>query len=343
MLVTTVGAYSANSYITLEEAEEILSNLGMKTEAWRSLTIDFSKIIGTTAGPFSIIPGVNDTLLLSVVDGDEEDQIVTFIGGGENYDEAVILTATQACVIINNQTTNITATPTTDNKIKLSVVTPTCTLYIKSVHKSVNYTFGLAYGDYSDIVPYKKEYMLKVAAMLIGMLPLAGRRIYQQQMLDFPRTTVVDYNTIPPEVKEAQALIACLVVQPNLDRQTDISDSFYIPIGMQNTTVTSVKVAGIMDVKTENSSSADISITSRTLLESIADVFMLPVYMRLKPFLTQVGGVGALIAPSDYQELLLPPVEEIDLSELDLEIDLDGGDFTPLEVGVELDPGNFTP
>jgi hypothetical protein len=184
-------------------------------------------------------------------------------------------------------------------------------------------------GYYPDIVSYKKEYMLKVAAMLMGMLPLSGRRIYQQQTLDFPRTSVVDYNIIPPEVKEAQALIACLVVQPNLDKQTDISDSFYIPIGMQNTVVDSVQVAGIMTVKSSASTSVDVNITSRTLLESVSGVFMLPVYMRLKPYLTQIGRVGALIAPEDYQELLLPPVEEIDLSELDLEIDLDGGDFTP--------------
>ena len=330
MLVTTVGAYSANSYITLEEAEEILSNLGMRTDAWLTLTAGaYTRTTGTVTGPFVIIPGVSDTLLLSVVEGDEEDQTVTFTGGGDEGLDSVSLTAIQVCTVINAQTEGISATVTSNNRVILSVVTPSCTLYVKNVQKSLNSTLGLATGTYPDIVSYKKEYMLKVAAMLMGMLPLAGRRIYQQQTLDFPRTTVVDYNTIPPEVKEAQALIACLVVQPNLDRQTDISDSFYIPIGMQNTTVTSVKVAGIMDVKTENSSSADISITSRTLLESIADVFMLPVYMRLKPFLTQVGGVGALIAPADYQELLLPPVEEIDLSELDLEIDLDGGDFTP--------------
>jgi hypothetical protein len=202
-------------------------------------------------------------------------------------------------------------------------------LYIKNVQKSLHSTFGLALGYYPDIVSYKKEYMLKVAAMLMGMLPLSGRRIYQQQTLDFPRTSVVNYNVIPPEVKEAQALIACLVVQPNLDKQTDISDSFYIPIGMQNTVVSSVKVAGIMDVKSEASTSVDVNITNRTLMEAVAGVFLLPIYMRLKPFLTQIGRVGALIAPEDYQELLLPPVDETDLSDLDPEIDLDGGDFTP--------------
>jgi hypothetical protein len=330
MLITTVGAYSSNSYITLEEAEEILSNLGMRTDAWLALTADSAcRTTGTVAGPFIIIPGVNDSLLFSIVEGDEDDQLVTFVGGGESEDESVTLTATQVCVIINAQTEGFTATPTIDNKIKLSVVTPSCTLYIKDVQKSLNSTFGFVSGYYPDIVSYKKEYMLKVAAMLMGMLPLSGRRIYQQQTLDFPRTSVVDYNIIPPEVKEAQALIACLVVQPNLDKQTDISDSFYIPIGMQNTVVDSVQVAGIMTVKSSASTSVDVNITSRTLLESVSGVFMLPVYMRLKPYLTQIGRVGALIAPEDYQELLLPPVEEIDLSELDLEIDLDGGDFTP--------------
>ena len=330
MLITTVGAYSSNSYITLEEAEEILSNLGMRTDAWLALTADSTyRVTGTVAGPFIIIPGINDTLLLSIVEDDEDDQTVTFTGGGDEQDESVTLTATQVCVIINDQTEGITATPTVDNKIKLSVVTPFCTLYIKNVQKSLNSTLGLVIGSYPDLISYKKEYMLKVAAMLIGMLPLSGRRIYQQQTLDFPRTSVVDYNVIPPKVKEAQALIACLVVQPNLDKQTDISDSFYIPTGMQNSVVNSVQVAGIMTVKSEASTNVDVNITSRTLLESVSGVFMLPVYMRLKPFLTQIGRVGALIAPDDYQELLLPPVDETDLSALDPEIDLDGGDFTP--------------
>ena len=44
-----------------------------------------------------------------------------------------------------------------------------------------------------------------------------------------------------------------------------------------------------------------------------ADVFMLPVYMRLKPFLTQVGGVGALICSRGLLRILLISMEETDL------------------------------
>lgn len=332
MLITTVGAYSSNSYISLEEAEEILSNLNIRTDAWISLSSQVGyRVTGSIAGPFVITPGINDRLLFSIIDGGDSEEtikLITFTGGGDNGDEPISLTATQVCVIINNETSDITAVPTFDNKIELNVTNPSDILHINSVSKSLNATFGFVVGIYPDVVSYKKEYMLKVAAMLIGMLPLAGRRIYQQQTLDFPRTTVLDYNSIPPEVREAQALIACLVVQPNLDKQTDISDSFYIPVGLQNTTVTSVKVAGIMDVKSEASTSSDTNITTRTLLESVTNVFMLPIYMRLKPYLTQIGGVGVLISPADYQELLLPPVEDTDLSELDLEIDLDGGGFS---------------
>jgi hypothetical protein len=328
MLLTTVGAYSSNSYITLEEAEETLATLDMRTDAWIALTASQEhRITGTVSGPFIITPGINDTLLISIVEGDEDDQTIFFEGGGEAHTEPVTLTVTQVCVIINDQTSDITATPE-DNKIKLSGVNPVCTLYIKSVAKSLCSTFGLAVGEYPDTVSYQKEYMLKIAAQLIGMMPLTGRRVYTNQTLDFPRNIQLDVAIIPHEVEEAQALLACLVVQPNLDRQVTQSESLYSPTGLQNLVVKEVKVAGIMDVKASETASADITVSTRSLLESFSDVFLLPVYMRMKPFLTQISG-GSLVSPDDYSLLLLPAVEETDLSELDPEIDIDGGDFTP--------------
>ena len=92
MLVTTVGAYSANSYITLEEAEEILSNLGMRTDAWLTLTAGaYTRTTGTVTGPFVIIPGVSDTLLLSVVEGDEEDHLHQRYAEGEDKSRTLSL------------------------------------------------------------------------------------------------------------------------------------------------------------------------------------------------------------------------------------------------------------
>ena len=61
MLITTVGAYSSNSYISLEEAEEILSNLNIRTDAWISLSSQVGyRVTGSIAGPFVITPGIND-------------------------------------------------------------------------------------------------------------------------------------------------------------------------------------------------------------------------------------------------------------------------------------------
>jgi hypothetical protein len=297
MLVTTAGYKYSNSYITLEEAESILTNTGMKTEAWQLLSSGRTdRVTGAVAGPYILLPGVNDTLLLSLSEDSADDKTVIFPGSGDAFTDPITMTATQVCVEINKQISEITATPTSLGSIKLSIADPTGTLYIKTVDQAAYSTFGLIIDSYPDTVSSRKEYILEIAAQLIGLMPISGSRVYEKQGLDFPRDSQLDVTIIPDEVKEAQALLACLVVQPNLDLQPGFSNNLYIPSGAQNLAVTDVKVAGIMDVKATNSTAIDTTTITRSLLESLAGVFLLPVYTRMKPFLTQIRG-GTLASP----------------------------------------------
>ena len=359
MLITTAGAYSSNSFVTLAEAESILSFLGLQTEAWNALTAQAGiKTQGSVAGPFSITPGIRDSLKLSLVDGDDEDQTITFSGDPE------ILSASALCIAVNSQLQGITFVPTAAGKITIEVTEPTDTLYIKAIDKSLYSILGIIPGTYANTVDSRKEFMLQLAAQLVGMLPLSGRKIFQRQALAFPRVSwstrdnysdtsryigygdymnpyildpysgynITEISTIPNEVKESQAILACLVVQPMLDKQPSMSSDLYLPEGLQNSVVNSVNVAGIMQVKTQiaaSSSNATANSSLINILASMTNVFCMPVYLRMKQYLTQIGG-GILRSPQDDAFVLLPPVDpELDwLSIEDLATFIDGGSIS---------------
>ena len=342
-LITTVGAQSSNSFVTLDEAEYIIQTLGMQTDAWKSLSASQGvRITGSNVAPFSIIPGINDTMVLSLVGATSGNQTINFTG------DALILTAPQFCIAVNQQLTGITFIPTADNRISIELTDPSKTLYINPVDRSLYSTLGIPTGGYTDSVTAKKEYMLQMAAQVVGLLPLAGRKIYKRQALSFPRLKfcIYDYtrgddyydyewgyaildlewdypyigydpaeiSTIPQQVKEAQAILAPLVVQPTLEKQTTLSSLFYLPPGMQNAVVNDVEVAGIMTVKmTEITSPSAITTgtTNVNVLSTMGNVFCMPVYMRMKPWLTQVKG-GSLRPPLEDLYTLLPAVEPQD-------------------------------
>ena len=143
---------------------------------------------------------------------------------------------------------------------------------------------------------------------------------------------ITEISTIPNEVKESQAILACLVVQPMLDKQPSMSSDLYLPEGLQNSVVNSVNVAGIMQVKTQvaaSSSNATANSSLINILASMTNVFCMPVYLRMKQYLTQIGG-GILRSPQDDAFVLLPPVDpELDwLSIEDLATFIDGGSIS---------------
>lgn len=341
-LITTVGAQSSNSFIQLDEAEFILRTLGLQTDAWLSLTASQSNVVSSkVAGPFTITPGINDNMSFSLA-SNATPQNVTFSGDPQ------VLTTTQFCIAVNAHLHGITFIPNPSGTIDIELTGSTDTLNIISSDRSLYSTVGLAPGSYSNSVIQKKEYMLQLAAQVVGLLPLSGRRIYKRQALCFPRLKfcIYDYthgdeyydyewgyavldldwdypyigydpdeiSTIPQQVKEAQAILACLVVQPSLEKQTTLSSLFYQPPGVQNAIVNDVEVAGIMTVKTTEISSPSAITTGTTnvnVLSTMGNVFCMPVYMRMKPWLTQVKG-GSLRPPLEDHFGLLPPREAVE-------------------------------
>lgn len=166
-------------------------------------------------------------------------------------------------------------------------------------------------GD-PEIADGIKEYLLKVATQLIGYFPLAGHRVYLNQSLDFPRSIQTEVNIIPPPVMEAEALLACLVVLPNFLKQPSLSDTLALPTSLQNLAVNKVNVAGIMTVNAGAASSSSVSgsgnVSSATgVVDKWANLFVMPVYMRMKPFLSQIRG-GSLQSPCKDVRNLLPEI-----------------------------------
>ena len=309
-LITTPGGSSADSYITVEEAELILANTGMVTDSWSELSDNQGlRCTGSISGPFVPLTGISDTLSFTL--GEGEDQEITIASSLDDDDNPIPLTSTQVCVALNAQVSGFTFTSTADSRIVITTTVATDTLYINPVDTSAYAIFGFVAGTYEDHVNYSKEYLLKVSAQLIGFMPIRGERVYEYQALDFPRTVQRDTEMIPVPVKEAQAILASLVVLPNLMEQTSMSDEALLPTSLQNAVVDKVKVAGIMDVSTSSttSSSTSSSSVSTNMMSLMTRSFVLPVYLRMKPYISQIRG-GALISPEDFVYPLLDEVVE---------------------------------
>ena len=320
MLVLDPASTTSNSYINLEEAEEIILNSGLITPLWNSLNSGRGlRITGTIVGPFLPVSGISDKLSFKIGDGNS--QVITFSSS------TTPITTTNICIFINSNVSGITASPTVDDKIKLVLTDVEESLIVETISRSANDIFGFIPGTYVDTIPTQKEYLLRLSAQLIGQLPLYGMRVCKNQALDFPRQPLpssrytLDYEsldrttapenllTIPDEVKEAQALLACLVVLPNFAQQVQMSEDLSLPTALQNAIVNEVQVANVINVKTSAASStAGTDYTGTTnKMEALAGIFTLPIYLIMKKYLSQIGG-GALISPENYEYFLYDEV-----------------------------------
>lgn len=307
LLETEVGGATSNSYITLIEAEAIIAAYGMGTDRWQSLD-EMSSLRFTTnqAGPYSFTLNINDKVKFSV--GSGSDQTATLTGSHLN--------ALSVCNQLNDQTTGVNWIPTLDNKISVYTDVHSAQLIVKSVTNNAYSVLGITVGTYTQtaITAYK-EYLLQLGALMIGHLPLRGRRTTVTQALDFPRF-MQDYSesmelptsatVIPDAVKTAQALLTCMVVEPNANMQSIMSGEFDSPSWLQNSTVKQVQVAGIMTVKLGSSDEASSSGSAGNSSKpaSLVNVYGLPVYMLMKPYLTQIRG-GVIRSPDeDYYRIV---------------------------------------
>ena len=136
-------------------------------------------------------------------------------------------------------------------------------------------------GTWSTLTLFQKEYRLRIAAMLIGIMRLRGCKSYWNQALDFPRYVPdVSQNNdrkVPGPVIEAQILIAFGVVHRGLATESSPDD------GVSAGRVRSVGLSGLLSV-----TFADGPITGGTLLGALIRTTEFPIYALLKPWLTQI-------------------------------------------------------
>lgn len=308
MLNLLVGGPNSDSYISVEEAEAILTVTGLSSNEWNMLTQEAClRVTSLELGPFTFIEDISDTISFSVCSDEvpfEDAPIQEVKLTGES------VSVSNLAVTLNSLTNGLTFSLNSLGYLTISTTSPTDVLYINAVDNSAYGVLGITTGVYTSNITAQKEYLLQLSAQLIGFLPLRGHRVYLNQALDFPRSSQKDVTVIPDEVKEAQAILASLVVLPNLLSQQDKASSVILPISLQTSSVTEVNVAGIMDVKTGASSSSSAkNYTLPSQLSKMSNTFCLPVYLRMKRYLSQFR--GGVLNPMVIEEYVpLPEVEE---------------------------------
>jgi hypothetical protein len=111
----------------------------------------------------------------------------------------------------------------------------------------------------------------------MATLSFRGYQVYEEQALCFPRTCQSDVSIIPTNVKEAQALIAWLVIHRGLA-------SLSLPNeGTSGSPVTSVSLGGLLSVSFATSPTPKGS----SLDEAVSSEYF-PIYMALAEYLAPV-------------------------------------------------------
>lgn len=139
--------------------------------------------------------------------------------------------------------------------------------------------FPDATDAWDDLSESGQEVRLKLAAHVLGTLPLCGRKVYCGQALCFPRRCRGSYTGIPDEAKDAQVYIAYSVVHRALASSPAIAES------ISAARVKSVSLGGLLSV-----AFADGSYKGGNLLDQITRSAFFPVYTMLKKWLAQVRG-----------------------------------------------------
>ena len=136
-------------------------------------------------------------------------------------------------------------------------------------------------SDWSSLLTEQKELRLRLAAQLLGYLPLRGLRIYRGQALDFPRSGQgVSPYVIPKGVKEAQAYLAYSVVHRALANRAAPSESI-------GNAVRSVSLGGMLSVAFSSSTEG---MGKGTVFDLITKSIAFPVYVSMKPYISQIRG-----------------------------------------------------
>ena len=166
---------------------------------------------------------------------------------------------------------------------------------------ALNYTIGRSYSNsfvslseansiMSTDLPYdttewdaltdaEKEYRLRLAAELLGLLPFKGIQAFENQALCFPRDCQTDMMIIPRCVKIAQVDLALTVINKNLAN---------LPDNTQQETpgrISSISLGGLLRVSFDGKPAS-----MGNILTFISNSIHGPVFLELKRYLSIIRG-----------------------------------------------------
>lgn len=148
-------------------------------------------------------------------------------------------------------------------------------------------------SGWDDLAPSDKEYRLKLAAMVMLMLPLRGHCSYEGQAMPFPRSSQDDQTVIPDCAKDAQSQIAVSVIHRALLSKQSVSDG-----EVSAKSVSKVSLGGLLAVSFDSSPS-----NTGTMLEQISRSVEFPTYLMLATYLTSFRG-GTVLNSDEFPVLL---------------------------------------
>lgn len=133
---------------------------------------------------------------------------------------------------------------------------------------------------WEDLETAEKEYRLQLAAQLMGVLMLRGRKVYCGQGLCFPRSSQPQVHMIPDEVKETQVFVAYSVVHRALENRPES-----VTEQAAGSRVTRVSLGGLLSVGFSGE-----PISAGSYMDKMVRTTQFPAFLKMKRWLTQVRG-----------------------------------------------------
>lgn len=166
---------------------------------------------------------------------------------------------------------------------------------------TLNYTIGRSYSNsfvslaeansiMSTDLPYsttewdaltdvEKEYRLRLAAELLGMLPFKGIQAFENQALCFPRDSQTNMMIIPQCAKIAQVDLSITVINKNL---VNLPDNTQLEEAGR---ISNISLGGLLKVAFDGKPAS-----MGNVLTFVARSIHTPVFLELKRYLTQIRG-----------------------------------------------------
>ena len=133
--------------------------------------------------------------------------------------------------------------------------------------------------EWDALVDVEKEYRLRLAAEMLGVLPFKGIQAFENQALCFPRDCQTDMMIIPQCVKNAQVDLAITVINKNL---ANLPDNTQLE---ESGRISNISLGGLLKISFDGKPA-----TMGNVLTFMSKSIYTPVFLELKRYLTSVRG-----------------------------------------------------